>query len=187
MKASKGSSSLSDPPPACICCRVGEFSAGMYGKSTLLLDSSSSSSKYLWENNTYEVMMIKRHNKWFLEDSILTHFPHQNWLFWILSCRTMGAADFSHLLLGVRTTCGNFEGVAAPLSSLQAKIPQTQILASHPDHLCSSSWLSCGSRKRNILETLSLKTFPRQHLIILSKQEIWWIWLETFWKWSTKQ
>lgn len=29
MKASKGSSSLSEPPPAFICCRVGEFSAGM--------------------------------------------------------------------------------------------------------------------------------------------------------------
>lgn len=51
MKASSGSSSLSDPPAACICCRVGEFSAGMYGKSTLLLDSSSSSSKYLVWNH----------------------------------------------------------------------------------------------------------------------------------------
>lgn len=29
MKASSGSSSLSEPPPDCICCRVGEFSAGM--------------------------------------------------------------------------------------------------------------------------------------------------------------
>lgn len=156
MKASSGSSSLSEPP-ACICCRVGEFSAGMYGKSTLLLDSSSSSSKYLWENNSYEVMTLKHHKKLFLADLILTHFPHQNLLFWILSCKTMGAVDFFHLILGGQMMCESFEGVAAPPSSQQGKILQTQILASHPDHLYSSSWLSCRKKRRNSSLHTSLK------------------------------
>lgn len=50
IKASRGSSSLSEPPPPpppppdWNCFLVGEFSAGIYGRSALL-DSSSSSSK----------------------------------------------------------------------------------------------------------------------------------------------
>lgn len=61
MKASSGSSSLSEPPPDFICCRVGEFSAGIYGRSMLLLDSSSSSSKYLGDK-------IVKHNELYHSD-----------------------------------------------------------------------------------------------------------------------
>lgn len=55
MNASRGSSSLSESADLELnCWRVGEFSAGMYGKSTLLL-SSSSSSKYLRSSKHHPV------------------------------------------------------------------------------------------------------------------------------------
>lgn len=88
---------------------------------------------------------------------MLTHFPHQNLLFWILFCRMMGAADFFHLILGGQMMCENSEGLVAPPSSLQGKILQTRTLASHPDLLCSSSWLSCGNKTRNSPSNTSLK------------------------------
>lgn len=53
MNASRGSSSLSESADLeWNCWRVGEFSAGMYGNSTLL-ESSSSSSKYLKRNEQW--------------------------------------------------------------------------------------------------------------------------------------
>lgn len=167
MKASNGSSSLSEPPPDCICWRVGEFSAGMYGRSTLVLDSSSSSSKYLVEiykgadfysfntiNHLTPELKICKHTCVYGKDLILTHFPHQNLLFLSLFYRMMGAAGSSHiphLTLWDRMMCEIYEAGGVPLFCLQGQILQTQTLASLPSHLCSSSWLCCENKRQNKL------------------------------------
>lgn len=165
MKASSGSSSLSEPPPDCICWRVGEFSAGMYGRSTLVLDSSSSSSKYLVEITKIQFYIhsipeatlhieqkICIHACVYGKDVILTHFPHQNLLFLSLFYRMMGADGSSHIphwTLWDQMMCEICEACGVPLFCPQGQILQTQTLASLLDHLCSSSWLCCENKRQN--------------------------------------
>lgn len=61
----------------------------------------------------------------------------------------VGSSRIPHLTLWRQMMCEMSEGVAVPLFSLQGKILQIQTLASHPDHLCSSSWQRYKTKRRN--------------------------------------
>lgn len=71
----------------------------------------------------------------------------------------MGAAGSAHIhhfqILGLQMMCVIDEEGEALLFFLRVKTPQSQNLASHRDHLCSSSWLFWKEFKKRALREVS--------------------------------